>query len=159
MIGIDPDVEKSGVAIRYMGEPFKNTDLINKSFWDLHEYLELISTSGAELHIVVEAGHLNAKSNFRSGKMTALASDRVSREVGRNHQTGILIIEYLVKKGLSHELHVPRSPVVKKAIQSAEVFKQLTKLDVVCNPETRSAAMLVFERSWPITLRKKGAHV
>lgn len=94
IVGIDPDVRKSGVATYYNGE------LLAESlpFPQLIEKLYLLATLPDDVLVVVEAGWLNEKSNFRNTK--GRASDKISKNVGRNNQTGIHICEMARHYGL-----------------------------------------------------------
>lgn len=112
VIGIDPDVDKSGVAIR--NKQTGGIELTTMDFWSLIEYLK--GTAWKTRLVVIEAGFLNTKSNFRDAQqvVTALNSDNpvaglakqkrigenISVKVGRNHQIGILLVEYCQKNGI-----------------------------------------------------------
>lgn len=112
VIGIDPDVDKSGVAIR--NKHNGGWQLSTMDFWSLIKWLD---ENWLQIRVVViEAGFLNTKSNFRDAQQvaTALNSDNpvaglakqkrigenISVKVGRNHQIGILLVEYCETNGI-----------------------------------------------------------
>lgn len=136
-VGIDPDCIKSGVAIAENG---KITELHSLHFADLIQFLqdrkEQISL------VVVEAGWLN-KSNWHLPKgCSAAKAAKMGEGVGRNQQTGILIVEMLEAIGIPCRLSRPAA--VNRWKNSAQIFKQITGWAGQSNPETRDAAMLVF---------------
>lgn len=94
IVGVDPDTAKSGIATYYNGE------LLVESlpFPQLIEKLYLLATLPDDVLVVVEAGWLNEKSNFRNTK--GRSSDKISKNVGRNNQTGIHICEMAKHYGL-----------------------------------------------------------
>lgn len=94
IIGIDPDIKKSGMATFYKRELLVET----LPFPELIEKLYLLATLPDDVLVVVEAGWLNEKSNFRNTK--GRASDKISKNVGRNNQTGIHICEMAKHYGL-----------------------------------------------------------
>ena len=96
VIGIDPDVKKSGVAIND-----KSTGIITSfsfPFPELLDFLKDVSTR-FDATIYVEASWLIKKSNFHGGNTRV--SSLIAKHVGRNHQTGILIVEMCKHYGLN----------------------------------------------------------
>ena len=104
IIGIDPDVEKSGCCIIY---PNKEMFLFTLPFPELIEKIVNINTFN-EVHVVVEAGWLNSKSDFSlyagGRKMIpiseALIATKKAKNTGSNHAVGKLLIEILQHKGI-----------------------------------------------------------
>jgi hypothetical protein len=133
-IGIDPDIEKSGVAV-YDTED-NSLELRTLPFWELIEELESYLIP---IHVVVEAGHLIKKSNWHSNKhQSKNVGERIAKNVGTNHAVGILLEQYLKKHDISHELTLPKGKV------KAEYFKAIWG-NVKSNQETRDAAMLLVK--------------
>lgn len=94
IVGIDPDTEKSGIATYYHGELL----IESLPFPELIEKLYLLATLPDDVLVVVEAGWLNEKSNFRN--TVGRRSDNISKKVGRNMQAGLHICEMARHYGL-----------------------------------------------------------
>ena len=133
-IGIDPDVEKSGVAIYDTSD--KSLELYCKTFWEVIEEIE------AYLHpitVVIEAGWLIKKSNWH-GKVnqSKTAGERIAKNVGSNHQVGKLLVEYCEWKNINYKLVKPMGKIDHFR------FKKFTGYKGKTNQEKRDAGMLVF---------------
>lgn len=140
-IGIDPDVTLNGVA--YYVPETNYLSLHNLNFWNLIKYIQDYQDSEFEFAVIIEGGWLNSKSNWHGGNK--LASSRIAKNVGSNHQVGKLLVEYCGIYGISHEVVKPRNLIKGKKID-AKTFKAITKYEGRTNQETRDAAMLVFGR-------------
>ena len=121
-IGIDPDCEASGIAI--IGVEGKDIKCMSDRFPVLLEFIKTTFNIHQTL-IIVEAGWLNKKSNFRpnfgkklnsdssykeikdSYESSQRISDRISAKVGANHETGKKIVEMLEYYGFKVELIKP----------------------------------------------------
>jgi hypothetical protein len=135
IIGIDPDTDKSGVAALLIGT--KQLELETMKFFDLFKYLALHKDNIKE--VVVEAGWLNKKSNFHiNPRQTKEAGERISKNVGANHETGRKIVEMCDFIKIPFRLYVPRS-----AKTTPEYFEKLTGIKTR-NQEKIDAAMLVL---------------
>ena len=138
-IGIDPDRDKSGVAV------WRNKQLMlgNASFFELFDMFQKAiveaAVSDIEIKVIVEAGWLNPQSNRHVHHKGTRVASKIGANVGANHETGKKIVEMCEYLGLKHELKMPTS---KKL--NAEQFKILTKYPGTTNSEKRDAGMLVF---------------
>lgn len=133
IIGIDPDLEKSGVAVID-----GSLQLFNLTFPEL---MELFSENKDKIKkVVIEAGWLNKKSNFhaRYGQ-SKNAGERIAKNVGENHATGKLIAQMAEYYGFKVLLV---RPTCKKL--NAEEFNRLTGWTGRSNQETRDASLLIF---------------
>ena len=133
IIGIDPDLEKSGVAI--LGDELQLKKLT------FPETIELFrNEQDCIKKVVIEAGWQNKKSNFhgRYGQSKA-EGERIAKNVGENHATGKLIAEMAEALGLAVVLVRP----TKNKLKSDE-FNKLTGWNGRTNQEQRDAAMLIF---------------
>ena len=147
-ICIDPDILRSGVAIYH---DKKLLTLESLGFYDLMQRLEIEKENGCgSCSVLLEAGWLN-KSNFhleyrdKKGKIVKLNAKQaaeVGRDVGRNHEVGILIAEMCEGLGIPCRLIKPITPNLWK--HDAEMFKKITGHKGVTNPEKRDAAMIGF---------------
>jgi hypothetical protein len=133
-IGIDPDIDKNGVAV--WDSDNKTIRLFNMSFWNTIDFL----SSYPYASVYIEAGWLNKKSNFHfARKQSKAQGERIAKNVGQNHQVGMLILEYCVIKNIKHYTVKPT-----RAKVSAELFKKITSYGKRTNQEQRDAAMLVY---------------
>lgn len=91
VIGIDPDVSKSGVAEVNLSTREAKVQIL--SFPDLLKYLlqKKEEYRGRAYVIVVEAGWLVKKSNFHGSY--GRRAERIAKDVGSNHETGRKIVE------------------------------------------------------------------
>lgn len=133
-IGIDPDCNKSGVAVK---SHFNSIFLYNLSFFDLFINLKDYSTSNTTVYI--EAGWLN-KSNWhiiQNG--SAAINSQIGQRTGANHETGKKIVEMCEYLGLPYKLVKPTRKKV-----DAKLFQKLTGYIGRTNQEQRDAAMLII---------------
>ncbi|MDH2578346.1 hypothetical protein [Acinetobacter baumannii] len=136
IIGIDPDLEKSGVAI--LGNDLQ---LKNMTF---PETVELFRNEQDSIKkVVIEAGWKNKKANFRvGGGHSRQVNEQIARRVGMNHATGILLAEIAQALGLAVLLVKPT-----KSKLNAEQFNKITGWQGRTNQEQRDAGMLIWGMS------------
>lgn len=133
IIGIDPDLIKSGVAI--LGDSLELKTLT------FAETVELFRTQQNQIKkVVIEAGWLNSKSNMhgRIGQRKSVG-ERIAKNVGENHATGKLLVE--MAKSFNLNVVEVRPTRTKK---NAEEFKRITGYMGRTNPEVRDAGMLIW---------------
>lgn len=136
ILGIDPDIDKSGIACLY-----PTTKKITYSTLNFVPLIDFIKLNKSEISCVyLEAGWLNKKSNWHGGKNMAVAG-RIGKNVGENHATAKLLQQVIEAEGVKLILTRPSS---KKL--DAETFKSITKIQTRTNQEERDAVMLVFGR-------------
>jgi len=144
-IGIDPDLEKSGVAVRISN---KYTFLTTLTFFDLLRFLE----SMADATVVIEAGWKNKPSNFHGGASRAIA-ERISKNVGENHAIAKQIALFCKEKRINYIEAAPRSYkalgpsfVNKQNKVTHDGFVKITGHDAKhTNQEERDAALLIWK--------------
>ncbi|CAA0288949.1 hypothetical protein [Acinetobacter baumannii] len=134
IIGIDPDLDKSGVAVLKDGL----LRLDNMRFYDLTQYFEVNKDQIKK--VVIEAGWLNKKSNLhgRIGQ-SKRAGERIAKNVGENHATGKLLAEMAESLGLTVVLVKPT-----KSKKNSEEFNRITGWKGRTNQEQRDAGMLIW---------------
>ncbi|MDC5219195.1 hypothetical protein OHW53_11595 [Acinetobacter baumannii] len=134
IIGIDPDLDKSGVAVLKDGL----LRLDNMRFYDLTQYFEVNKDQIKK--VVIEAGWLNKKSNLhgRIGQ-SKRAGERIAKNVGENHATGKLLVEMAESLGLTVVLVKPT-----KSKKNSEEFNRITGWQGRTNQEQRDAGMLIW---------------
>ncbi len=134
LIGIDPDLEKSGIA--YLTNTKLRLDLL--SFPELLE--DLRSYTDSEIKVYIEAGWLNKKANWHGGSNPHIGM-AIARKVGENHAVGKLLEEFCKFHAIPYELIKPTQTKL-----NADQFKKMTGYQGRTNPETRDAAMLIWGR-------------
>ena len=138
IVGIDPDVDKNGVAI-VDGNTGKLIDLLNLCEMN---YLEFLSVYHKQINkVVFSAGWLNKKINFhRVKEQTRSVSERQAKDVGLNHQVGITLMRLTYAMyGLPIQQLKPDSAKVKTRAK----FEIYTGWKGLSNQETRDAGMLI----------------
>ena len=107
IIGIDPDVHKSGVA--FLDTRTKQLEISTLEFYQLIKYIEWAHDRSIEnnqsLIVIIEAGWLNSKSNFHGE--TGARAQRIAKNVGANHQTGKHIVDMCEGIGVDVVLQKP----------------------------------------------------
>jgi len=143
-IGIDPDVEKNGVATWYNNEII----VYNMTFFELFDFLYRMKNKPYEgypdvpITVAIEAGWENKKTNWQYEGANRRIANKVSSRIGANHETGKKIVEMCKYLKVSYILCVPSKTKMKQT-----QFAMLTKYKKRTNQEQRDAAMLVFARS------------
>jgi hypothetical protein len=136
-IGIDPDLDRSGVAI-WAGND-RELVLKNLTFWQLCDFLR--EHKERIVVVRVEAGWLNLKSNFhnRYGQ-TKRMGEAIARNVGENHAVGKLICQMCIYLELLYEEVQPKAHKTDK-----QLFRAITGYGGRTNQETRDATMLIYQ--------------
>lgn len=134
IVGIDPDLEKSGVAVKWVDA----LSLNNLTFVELKDLIE--RDKPIIKKVVVEAGWLNEKANFHNRpNQSKAAGERIAKNVGENHAVGKLIVQLVESMGIPvQQLKPTRSKL------SSKDFNRITGWSKPSNQEQRDAAMLVW---------------
>ncbi len=137
LIGIDPDVDKSGFAF------LKGNKLLlkNLTFFELFDTLRYYKERTEKPIVYIEMGALN-KSNWhskfnKSDKWNA----NVGSALGRNFEVANKLVEMCKYLDIEHYTIKP----TKKKIDN-DFFKQITGLKIRTNQEQRDAYMLIHGR-------------
>lgn len=137
LIGIDPDVDKSGFAFLN-----GNTlELKNLTFFELFETLKFYKEREIKPTVYVECGFLNGGNrHLNLGKSHALNS-KIGERIGANHETAKKIVE------MCEYLKIPYIKIKPKASKiTNDYFKTITGYKGRTNQEQRDAFMLIFGR-------------
>lgn len=144
-IGIDPDTDKSGVALlRGQSAPLEIDCL---TLYDLLDYIESIRLEalreGARLIVYVEAGYLiGTVWHTHRGESHRTASAK-GKSVGRNHQTARHIAEGVRRLGVET---VEVKPLKKIGGRKADarLFRMITGYEGRTNQEGRDAGLIAY---------------
>lgn len=137
IIGIDPDVDKSGVCI--VNNMLQIERLTTMDLVDLFVLIESMSDC-RDIKVIVEAGWKN-KTNFHVGAMdNAWKSAKIGSHVGANHEIGRQIIKFCEKVGIECHAIKPKGHKM-----SALDFKRISGWTKRTNQEMRDAYKIILE--------------
>lgn len=159
IIGIDPDVDKSGVAV--LNRHTRELTTYRHPFPELLDCLRAAQCaakeSGHSLVVVVEAGWLNRSNWHTAGKSTRI-STAIGNATGRNHEVARKIVEMCRHYGIDT---IEQKPLRKMwsgpdgKITHAELAA-FTQLKGRTNQEERDAALMAWcYAELPIIIRPK----
>ena len=139
LIGIDPDVEKSGVAFK----AGKLIELANLTFFQLFDYLKFVKENQTDEKVIiyVECGFLNASNWHKKINQSASINAKIGERTGANFEVAKKICEMCEYLGIEC---VKVKPTRSKV--NADFFKQITKIETRTNQEQRDAYMLIHGR-------------
>ena len=146
IIGIDPDVDKSGVALLNTASRCMET-----SAYDFPNLIDLLIAKRDEakeknlsLIVVVEASWLVQKANYHAHY--GRAGDAISRKVGENHEVGKLIIQMCKHHSITAiEMHpLKKMWRGKDGKITAEELQQMCGIFGRTNQEMRDACLIAW---------------
>lgn len=146
-IGIDPDVEKSGFAL--LEKATGKLELESLTFPQLMNRLVKVKAEGKTAQVIVEAGWLNQGNwHIRYTDNKGQAAKK-GYQVGRNHETGMKIIE--VAKFFGFDV-VEKKPLRKiwrgkDGKITAEELASFTGYTKKSNQDARDSALLAWNAS------------
>ena len=143
-VGIDPDTDRSGLAV-YDAENKCLVKLCCMRFFEMLEFFQAQEPYFAEkVFCRIEAGWLHDKSNFHSRRgQSKEAGERIAKNVGANAEAGRKIGEMCEYLGFDYDLVKP----LGTKIICHKTFVRMTGWKGRTNQEMRDAAMLVWEFS------------
>ena len=134
LIGIDPDVDKSGIAVKC--DLF--TKLSNLTFFELFDLLSSYKETRENIEVYIECGFLN-KGNWHKTNGSNSVNAQIGQRTGANHEEAKKIVEMCKYLGIMcYEIKPTRSKV------NSDFFKQITKIEKRTNQEQRDAYMLIY---------------
>lgn len=143
IIGIDPDVNKSGVAT--INKRTKEFTLKTLLFFELMVYLEQNKEFIKEVR--VEASWLIKKTNWHANNQGTGVASRVGSNTGANHEVGRKIIEMCEHLGITYVQVKPLKKRWKGAdgkITHNEIASMFDSFPEKSNQEQRDALLLVL---------------
>lgn len=135
VVGIDPDLVKSGVAVVKDGVL---TDLKNLNFSELRGFIK----AHPQAVFVLEDVEINKPVFDR--KVNAQANLRIAQNVGMVKGVARLIAEYLTEQDCLFTMMRPLTGHAKHAKKNADYFRLLTGWEGRSNEDNRDAAMLAI---------------
>jgi hypothetical protein len=136
IIGVDPDLHKSGIAIMKFG---KFVEITTLPIWKLFDCLlfenSISESSNGDIIVFLEYPD-NTNTYHAGGKGAAL-------NVGKNQAIAIIIKEFLDEVGIKYKLLKPSG--YSNFFKDEKFFKQQTKWEGRTNNDARSAAAMVWQ--------------
>ncbi len=153
VIGIDPDVDKSGVAVidLHSGE----INLMSLTFAEMMIFFQSFKDDKS-VEVIVEAGWMVKKSNYHA--VYGSAGQRVAKNVGENHRRGKDIVEMLEALNIPHREVLPlrKSWRGQDRKITHEEFCQICSYKGRTNQETRDAGLLAWiNADMPLNIRNR----
>lgn len=149
IIGIDPDVSRSGVAqLRMAG---REVELLSISFPELIDYLQRMADfhhrTGMTVTIVVEASWLISTNWHTKRADSVRTAARKGKDAGRCHEVGRKIVECARYYGLEVVEKLPLKKIWKgkDGKITDEEIKAFIRIEGRTNQEERDAALLAWE--------------
>lgn len=143
IIGIDPDVEKNGVAT--VDKQTNEMQISTLAFPQLIEYLK-DKSKDCTILVLIEAGWLNHSNWHLSPKITIQKAAQIGNATGRNHETGRKIAEMCEYYKIPYKLIKPLKKIWRGTdgkISAAE-FSRITGCSSRTNQEMRDAGLIAW---------------
>ena len=144
VIGIDPDVNKSGVGV--VSRERKGVEVFSRSFPELLEYLKMAATHTSVV-VVVEASW-KISTNWHTGRGDSIrTAARKGKDAGRCHEVGRKIVECAQYYGLEVVEKLPLKKIWKgkDGKITDEEIKAFMPIQGRTNQEERDAALLAWD--------------
>lgn len=139
IIGIDPDLKKSGVALVDDGEV---KELRSLSAVDLVLYCRERWIKDNAV-VKMEDPNFN-KPVFKRAGVSPLAMLKIAQNVGQVKAAATLLAEFIMSNGVPVEMVPPLMGYPKAAKNNSELFKQMTNWNGSSNEDQRDAALIAL---------------
>lgn len=166
VIGIDPDVDKSGCAYLHVDE--KKLEVTTLSFPDLMDYLRYVQRQAEvtqkHFKVIIEAGWMNKAHWHLTPKDSKQSAAAKGNAAGRNHEVGRKIAEMCDHWQIPYELMKPLALKVggvnlwkgRDGKITQEELAAFTGIMGRTNQEGRDAALIAWEwAGLPVKIGRK----
>lgn len=134
LIGIDPDTEKSGVAVKSI-----ELELYNMSFFELYDFLTNFKKETENIKVYIECGFLNGGNRHKVSSGSLSLNSKIGERIGANHEVAKKICE------MCSHLEIEFIQVrPTKSKSSSDYFKKITGYTKRTNQEQRDACLLIW---------------
>jgi len=139
LLGLDPDVDKSGFSLINC----EHYELNTLPFFEIFKrFKELILLHGKEnITVYIECGFLNKSNWHKKAAQSANVNAKIGERTGANFEVAKKLCEMCEYLGLKY---IQVRPTRTKL--DAATFKAITKITERTNQEERDAFMLIFGR-------------
>lgn len=139
VIGIDPDAQKSGIAL------YRDGALAELHLWSFSQLVAhmMVNAGASDITYVLEDVEA-IRPTFKRVKTNQAAMQKISQNVGQVKQTARLIQEMGAYYGAEVVMVKPLKGVAKSAKDNTDIFKQITGWAGRSNADNRDAAMLAL---------------
>jgi len=134
LIGIDPDTEKSGVAVKS-----NELELYNMSFFELYDFLSNFKNETENIKVYIECGFLNGGNRHKVLAGSLSLNSKIGERIGANHEVAKKICEMC--RHLEIEFIQVRPTKTKS---NSDYFKKITGYTKRTNQEQRDACLLIW---------------
>lgn len=141
IIGIDPDLEASGVAVVRNGQI---KTLTTMDFFDLQELIQLHNEANHDVIFAVENVELNKALYAKHNGKKHRVRERIGQNIGQVKGVARLIEQYLVRLNCRYVMVAPLKGRFKKAKEDREYFNRLTGWQRSSNADKRDAALIAL---------------
>lgn len=145
-VGIDPDCDKSGVAV--ICKSTKDVSVSKKSFFEVYEYLiNTLPDYYGRFFVVIEGGWLNQGNwHIKNCRISPAKAAAMGRNVGMNHQTGMLLVQMCEMYKIPYEVvkPLPKHWAGPDEKITAEELKYFTGYSKRTNQDERDAILLAW---------------
>lgn len=138
IIGIDPDLEASGVAM------VRNGELVDMETMDFFSLIEHINEFKHKAVFAVEDVQLNKALYAKHNGKNQRVRERIGQNVGQVKAIARLIEQYLIRIDAHHVMVAPLKGRFKKAKEDREYFNRLTGWQRSSNADKRDAALIAL---------------
>lgn len=144
IIGIDPDVNKSGVGV--VSRERKDVEVFSRSFPELLEYLKMAATHTSVVVVVEASWKISTNWHTQRGESVRTAA-RKGKDAGRCHEVGRKIVECAQFYGLEVVERLPLKKIWKgkDGKITDEEIKAFMPIQGRTNQEERDAALLAWD--------------
>jgi len=134
LIGIDPDTEKSGIAVKS-----DELQLYNMTFFELYDFLCNFKAEIENVQIYIECGFLNGGNRHKVFGGSLALNSKIGERIGSNHEVAKKICEMCEHLGIKFTQVRPT-----KAKTNSDYFKKITGYAKRTNQEQRDACLLIW---------------
>jgi hypothetical protein len=139
IIGIDPDAQKSGVALVEVNR------IVEMQKMALPELIEYCVGMAISHNIIVKIEDVESWKNVRQRPGQNFAAMRkISQNVGQVKQAARSIVEMLVSKGITPVIVKPLRGPIKQAKKNSAYFNKVTGWTGRSNEDCRDAALIAL---------------